>query len=338
MPKKRYKTILTENLANETDKSTSTVTPIILTDTDLSNPQFIDETEFIIPGTQNATNSKLSILNRAFSLIPFTGSNDKAKPVSTPAVTELPTTSVILSKNENINGSSSYTSKLISIFSRSRYTGSNSSLLNEKKSSETKKKQQQQISLNESPEAQITAETIQLQVSKSLSSHNLSSSRSNRSSTATDLDQIDESSLSRPENTNKQIDLPLHHQKKVKKSEEKNSVKDSTIMSEIPKANETALEKFENHFSAELLPKLICDNTYRLSSRIPSSGLVKIEQSYPNRARTESIEEMDRSKRNKLDEYANLEKKQANMLRFLRDNVYRRLNEEDGGIQKHVES
>jgi hypothetical protein len=97
---------------------------------------------------------------------------------------------------------------------------------------------------------------------------------------------------------------------------------------------ETAMEKLENLFGKEILSRIVCDNTSRLT-REPSSSLLKIDQP---RVIKETGEELDLKKRQKLDEYANIEMKQAKLLVILANNIYRKLNDDNNNGQRFIDA
>lgn len=99
--------------------------------------------------------------------------------------------------------------------------------------------------------------------------------------------------------------------------------------------NATAAQKFESIFGPELANKLICDNTNRLidTNRKSSYSTLNIPEPTGMNHTVSTTKDIDSEKRQRLHEYSQIELKQANLLKILATNVYRKLYDENARQQ-----
>jgi hypothetical protein len=104
----------------------------------------------------------------------------------------------------------------------------------------------------------------------------------------------------------------------------------------VEETTTTALEKLENHFGADFLPKLICDNTNIVlrktnnnSSIINSSFNLKPINNNNSLFKTDN-DELNAKKKRLIMELSAIERKQADLIVLLYNNVYKKVCDELG--------
>lgn len=315
------------NSSNDSDQLVST--------TKRSNSPQIDTSN--LNNTNNTSgSSKQSIFNRALAFIPFTSSNSdkKLEDKKLPDIPPPPPNSVYV-KSENKSSV-----KLKKSNNRlSREKRSNSIIDNSAMNTDTV----DSVIIKTAAEA---ATKIKLLRTESLdrfdsASTNRSSSSSNRSSGFVDIEQPLSSNV--PSEESKQRKSTDSKKLKKSSSTHKMALAAAAAANEdsVGKSDETAYEKLANHFGSEV-SKLICDNTSRLNRLNTGGNIAMIEEQHRHRAQSiqhaNNRDEINLKKKQKLDEYSNIEKKQAKLLTILYNNIYTKLNEENGHHQRLAET
>lgn len=93
--------------------------------------------------------------------------------------------------------------------------------------------------------------------------------------------------------------------------------------------NESALEKFGSIFGPDQSLKLIFTNHIYLNSETKCANGSSLRQVKPVESKLSDNNDLDKKKHNKIDEYYNLELKQASLIKLLADSVLPRLIEKN---------